>query len=139
MPRAKANKSAPAANGAADATEAVPIGLNPSDSPTVPETSEAPQTPELIDDPQQLDELFKALKTLLNTVDKLQTARQDVGDIKPLMERMLDGELLSGEELDQLKSGVSSLSKLVKVYGDYQTALEQAQPARELLDTVLKP
>jgi hypothetical protein len=89
--------------------------------------------------PDQIDEVFKELKTLLTTVEKLQKAREDVGDIKPLLMRLLDGELLSGEELEQLKSGVGSLSKLVKLYGDYQTALEKAQPARSLLDDVLKP
>ncbi|MEM9808221.1 MAG: hypothetical protein AAF959_23385 [Cyanobacteria bacterium P01_D01_bin.56] len=85
-----------------------------------------------------LDAIFSALKTLMTTVDKLQKSRQEVGDIKPLIIRMLDGELLSGDELDQLKTGVSGLSKLVKIYSDYQTALEKAQPAREILDTVLK-
>lgn len=89
-------------------------------------------------DPENLEEVFGALKTLLTTVDKLQKSRQDVGDIKPLIIRMLDGELLSGEELEQLKSGVSGLSKLVRTYSDYQSALEKAQPAREVLDTVLK-
>lgn len=90
-------------------------------------------------DPDQIDDLFKELKTLLNTVEKLQKARQDVGDIKPLIIRLLDGELLSGDELEDLKSGVNGLSKLVRLYSDYQTALDKAQPARELLDTVLKP
>lgn len=89
-------------------------------------------------DTDNLDSVFSALKTLMTTVDKLQKSRQEVGDIKPLIIRMLDGELLSGEELDQLKTGVSGLSKLVKIYSDYQTALEKAQPAREILDTVLK-
>ena len=89
-------------------------------------------------DTENLDAVFGALKTLMTTVDKLQKSRQEVGDIKPLIVRMLDGELLSGEELDALKSGVSGLSKLVKIYSDYQTALEKAQPAREILDTVLK-
>ncbi|MEM8807134.1 MAG: hypothetical protein AAGF01_14010 [Cyanobacteria bacterium P01_G01_bin.38] len=98
----------------------------------------AENTAEPTVDAQSLDSLFGALKTLLTTVDKLQKARQEVGDIKPLMVRMLDGELLSGEELDQLKAGVGSLSKLVRVHGDYQVALEKAQPARDLLDTVLK-
>ncbi|MGB3494425.1 MAG: hypothetical protein WBA57_16985 [Elainellaceae cyanobacterium] len=88
--------------------------------------------------PDQIDDVFKELKTLLSTVEKLQKARHDVGDIKPLLLRLLDGELLSGEDLDQLKSGVSGLSKLVKFYGDYQLALENAQPARALLDDVLK-
>ena len=89
-------------------------------------------------DTNNLDAIFGALKTLMTTVDKLQKSRQEIGDIKPLIIRMLDGELLSGDELDQLKTGVSGLSKLVKIYSDYQTALEKAQPAREILDTVLK-
>ncbi|MBX2865993.1 MAG: hypothetical protein KTR27_20775 [Leptolyngbyaceae cyanobacterium MAG.088] len=89
-------------------------------------------------DTANLDTIFSALKTLMTTVDKLQKSRQEVGDIKSLIVRMLDGELLSGEELEQLKKGVSGLSKLVKIYSDYQTALEKAQPAREILDTVLK-
>ncbi len=89
-------------------------------------------------DPQALDETFAALKTLLSTVEKLQKARQDVGDIKPMLIRLLDGELLADEELEQLKSGVSGLSKLVRFYSDYQVALEKAQPARSLLDEVIK-
>ncbi|MEO1400284.1 MAG: hypothetical protein AAFV72_03410 [Cyanobacteria bacterium J06635_1] len=102
------------------------------------QASPSEAAPEPTVDSQSLDSLFSALKALLTTVDKLQKARHEVGDIKPLMVRMLDGELLSGEELDQLKAGVSSLSRLVKVHGDYQIALEKAQPARDLLDTVLK-
>lgn len=89
-------------------------------------------------DTDNLDTIFSALKTLMTTVDKLQKSRQEIGDIKPLIVRMLDGELLSGDELEQLKTGVSGLSKLVRIYSDYQTALEKAQPAREILDTVLK-
>ncbi|MEM1239197.1 MAG: hypothetical protein AAGI45_05085 [Cyanobacteria bacterium P01_H01_bin.26] len=105
------------------------------DAPTVPSNNGA----ELTVDPDSLDTVFSALKTLLTTVDKLQKSRQEVGDIKPSLVRLLDGELLSGDELERLKSGVSGLSRLVKLYSDYQTALEKAQPAREMLDTVLKP
>lgn len=89
-------------------------------------------------DPDQIDDLFKDLKTLLSTVEKLQKARQDVGDIKPLMLRLLDGELLAGEELEDLRGGISGLSKLLKLYGDYQSALDRAQPARGVLDQILK-
>lgn len=89
-------------------------------------------------DPDQIDSLFKDLKSLLSTVEKLQKVREEVGDIKPLIIRLLDGELLEGDELEQLKSGVGGLSKLVRLYGDYQMALEQAQPARILLDQVIK-
>ena len=37
--------------------------------------------------PDRVDDLFKELKTLLSTVEKLQKAREDVGDIKPLLLR----------------------------------------------------
>jgi len=97
-----------------------------------------PSTPPDIDT-EQIDTVFKELKTLLSTVEKLQKARQDVGDIKPLVVRLLDGELLAGEQLEEVKAGVGGLSKLMKLYSDYQTALQNAQPARELLDQVLKP
>jgi hypothetical protein len=89
-------------------------------------------------DPDQIDDLFKDLKTLLSTVEKLQKARHDVGDIKPLILRLLDGELLAGDDLEELRSGISGLSKLLKLYGDYQGALERAQPARNILDQILK-
>lgn len=89
-------------------------------------------------DDQAIDDTFAALKTLLGTVEKLQKARQTVGDIKPLLIRLLDGEMLSGEDLELLKGGIGGLGKLVKLYSDYQDALAKAQPARALLDTMLK-
>lgn len=88
--------------------------------------------------PDQVDDLFKDLKTLLSTVEKLQKARQDVGDIKPLLIRLLDGELLSGDDLEELRGGINGLSKLLKLYSDYQSALDRAQPARGILDQILK-
>lgn len=96
-----------------------------------------PSPPET--DSQTVDEIFGALKTLLSTVEKLQKARQDVGDLKPLVLRVLDGELVSEEELEQLKAGIGGLSRLVRLYTDYNTALAKAQPARNLLDQMLKP
>ena len=89
-------------------------------------------------DTQDIDEILSSLKGLLSTVEKLQKIRQEVGDIKPLIERMLDGEIIIGEELEQLKTGVSGLSRLVRAYSDHQSALTKAQPARKMLDQVLK-
>ncbi len=109
----------------------------PSNDPTPDNQASVEQNGASVD-AGKIDDVFKELKNLLSTVEKLQKARQDVGDIKPALIRLLDGELLDGEELEPLKSGVSSLSKLVKIYGDYQSSLERAQPARELLDMVLK-
>lgn len=93
---------------------------------------------ETVKDPQDIDEILNSLKTLLSTVEKLQKVRQEVGDIKPLLLRMLDGELVSGGELEQLKVGVGGLTKLVRAHSDHQAALVKAQAARSLLDEVLK-
>jgi flagellar motility protein MotE (MotC chaperone) len=102
------------------------------DPVTLKEESEAEE------DAQDIDGILNSLKTLLSTVEKLQKVRQEVGDIKPLIGRMLDGELVAGEELEQLKTGVNGLTRLVKVYSDHQAALAKAQPARNLLDQLLK-
>lgn len=93
---------------------------------------------EPVEDAQNIDDILNSLKSLLSTLEKLQKVRQEVGDIKPLIGRMLDGEMVAGEELEQLKTGVSSLSRLVRAYSDHQAALAKAQPARNLLDQVLK-
>ncbi|MEH2418557.1 hypothetical protein [Nostoc sp.] len=95
-------------------------------------------SPEPVEDVQDIDDILNSLKTLLSTLEKLQKVRQEVGDIKPLIGRMLDGELVAGEELEQLKTGVSSLARLVRAYNDHQIALAKAQSARNLLDQVLK-
>jgi DNA repair ATPase RecN len=91
-----------------------------------------------VEDAQDIDNILNSLKSLLNTVEKLQKVRQEVGDIKPLVGRMLDGELLDGEELEQLKTGVNGLVRLVRAYSDHQAALAKAQPARNLLEQILK-
>jgi hypothetical protein len=89
------------------------------------------------DESQTVDDILNSLKALLSAVEKLQKIRQEVGDIKPLLMRMLDGELVAGEDLEQLKTGVSGLLRLVKAHSDHQAALAKAQTARTLLDEVL--
>ncbi|WP_341528984.1 hypothetical protein WKK05_06565 [Nostoc sp. UHCC 0302] len=104
----------------------------------IEESETIEDSPAPVEDVPEIDDILNSLKSLLSSVEKLQKVRQEVGDIKPLIGRMLDGELLAGEELEQLKTGVSSLSRLVRAYGDHQAALTKAQPARNLLDQVLK-
>jgi hypothetical protein len=100
--------------------------------------SDPAASPADLPEAEQIDDLFKDLKTLLSTVEKLQKSRQEVGDIKPLILRLLDGELLSGDDLEELRGGIGGLSKVLKLYNDYQVALERAQPARAILDQLLK-
>jgi len=106
---------------------------------TLPDTLAANQdaaTPDA--DSQDINGILNSLKSLLSSVEKLQKVRQEVGDIKPLLLRMLDGEVVTGEELEQLKTGVGGLFRLVRAHSDHQAALTKAQSARELLDQVLK-
>ncbi|MBD2454755.1 hypothetical protein H6G80_11760 [Nostoc sp. FACHB-87] len=119
-------------NGAKGETTTQDVVTNTEDTDTV---QDAPAPAE---SSQDIDEILNSLKALLSSVEKLQKVRQEVGDIKPLVQRMLDGELLAGEELELLKTGVSGLVRLVRAYGDHQTALAKAQPARNLLDEILK-
>ncbi|MCP6760754.1 MAG: hypothetical protein NHB32_18865 [Fischerella sp. CENA71] len=112
--------------------EVSPVISDSEDTVTIRDSSEQ------LEDNQDIDEILNSLKSLLSSVEKLQKVRQEVGDIKPLLVRMLDGELVSGQELEQLKSGVNGLVRLVRTYSDHQTALTKAQGARKLLDQVLK-
>ncbi|MEH2071995.1 MAG: hypothetical protein V7K47_28235 [Nostoc sp.] len=123
----------PRSNGVKNETSAQELPtISDKDTVTIEEELEP------VEDGQDIDDILNSLKTLLSSLEKLQKVRQEVGDIKPLIGRMLDGELVSGEELEQLKAGVSSLSRLVRAYSDHQAALAKAQPARNLLDQVLK-
>ncbi|WP_138506516.1 hypothetical protein [Nostoc sp. PA-18-2419] len=123
----------PRSNGVKNETSAQELpAISDQDTVTIEEELEP------VEDGQDIDDILNSLKTLLSSLEKLQKVRQEVGDIKPLIGRMLDGELISGEELEQLKAGVSSLSRLVRAYSDHQAALTKAQPARNLLDQVLK-
>ena len=110
----------------------LPTVSNNEDTATVTDSS-AP-----VEDTQNIDEIVNSLKSLLSALEKLQKVRQEVGDIKPLIGRMLDGELVTGEDLEQLKVGVNGLTRLVRAYSDHQAALTKAQPARQLLDQMLK-
>jgi hypothetical protein len=102
------------------------------------DTTTVQNTPQKVESSQDIDEILNSLKALLSSVEKLQKVRQEVGDIKPLIGRMLDGELLAGVELEQLKTGVNGLLRLIRAYSDHQAALAKAQPARNLLDEILK-
>ncbi|WP_306297046.1 hypothetical protein [Nostoc sp. C052] len=54
-----------------------------------------------------------------------------------MIEQMLDGEPVRGEEIEKAKIGANALNRLVRAYSDHQAALLKAQSARTLLDQVL--
>lgn len=138
MARTNGSKTEPSAQELAPDAESVTDAVT-TDTVTGNEAAVTPaSSPESAADGHAIDESLNALKTLLGAVEKLQKVRQEVGDIKPLLVRMLDGEVVSGDDLEQLKSGVGGLFRLVRAYSDHQTALAKAQPARDLLDQVLK-
>lgn len=138
MARTNGSKTEPSAQELAPDAESVTDAVT-TDTVTGNEAAVTPaSSPESAADGYAIDESLNALKTLLGAVEKLQKVRQEVGDIKPLLVRMLDGEVVSGDDLEQLKSGVGGLFRLVRAYSDHQTALAKAQPARDLLDQVLK-
>jgi hypothetical protein len=114
-----------------------PLEAEPSPPPAIAKSEATEQEDAAQNDPQTVDEILNSLKALLTAVEKLQKIRQEVGDIKPVLMRMLDGELVSGEDLEQLKTGVSGLLRLVRAHSDHQAALTKAQVARSLLDEVL--
>ena len=103
--------------------------------------------PKLVDDAEDVaqpvgnvldsDDILNSLKTLLNSIEKLQKVRLEAGDIKPLIEQMLDGKPVMSEELEKAKIGASTLNRLVRAYSDHQDALLKAQSARTLLSQVL--
>lgn len=140
MARANGSKTAQTAQTptAATALEETAVTADETEDEDETETAaELKAEPEAEVDTQAIDDSLTSLKALLTAVEKLQKVRQEVGDIKPLLLRMLDGEVVSGEELEQLKTGVAGLLKLVKAHSDHQAALTKAQPARTLLDQVL--
>lgn len=134
MPRSNAHKTEITESESSTDSE-----LQQLDFQTVEETEEQSERveSERVEDAQDIDDILNSLKLLLSTVEKLQKVRQDIGDIKPLLLKMLDGELVSGEDLEQLKAGVGGLVRLVRAHSDHQAALTKAQSARMLLDEVL--
>jgi hypothetical protein len=119
-------------------SQPAPADSQPKSQPEILAAAKAEKDDDVQTDVQTVDDILNSLKALLSAVEKLQKIRQEVGDIKPLLMRMLDGDLVSGEEMEQLKTGVSGLLRLVRAYGDHQAALAKAQTARSLLDEVLK-
>lgn len=104
---------------------------------TLPDETQTQGIAESVENAPDSDEILNSLKTLLSTLEKLQKVRLEAGDIKLVIEQMLDGEIVRGEEIEKAKTGASTLNHLVRAYSDHQAALFKSQPAHTLLDLVL--
>ncbi|MHC0068338.1 hypothetical protein ACWATR_36650 [Nostoc sp. UIC 10890] len=104
---------------------------------TLPDETQTLGIAESVENALDSDEILNSLKTLLSTLEKLQKVRLEAGDIKLVIEQMLDGEIVRGEEIEKAKTAASTLNRLVRAYSDHQAALFKSQPARTLLDLVL--
>lgn len=87
--------------------------------------------------PQDPDELIKPLKELLSALEKRQKVIQEIGDYRSVLQGLVSGELLSGEELERAKQVIQSLGKLVKATIDHQKALATASEVMPALDQIL--
>ena len=86
---------------------------------------------------QDPDELIKPLKELLTALEKRQKVIQEMGDYRTILQSLVSGDLLSGEELERAKQVIQSLGKLVKATMDHQKALTTASEVMPALDQIL--
>jgi hypothetical protein len=85
---------------------------------------------------ESIDEAIRKLQSLTDIQIKLRKERNSIESLD-LMQRMLDGELLSEDELNTVKSSLKGLSKYASLHNSYKTCLEEAQQARDLIDQVI--
>ncbi|MDJ0706001.1 MAG: hypothetical protein QNJ46_22250 [Leptolyngbyaceae cyanobacterium MO_188.B28] len=132
--KSAAPEKKPMATEKSEIAEASPPQQNGVDTSKQSITGKAKKEIEHIQDP---DELIKPLKELLTALEKRQKVVQEMGDYRTVLQSLVSGELLSGEELDRAKQVIQSLGKLVKATLDHQKALATASDIIPLLDKIL--
>jgi len=86
--------------------------------------------------PEAINDAIDALQHLVNIQLKLQKERSSIEQLE-LVHRMLDGEMLTEDELTTVKRSLKGLGKYAGLYASYHAALEQAQQARDLIDQII--
>ncbi|MBW4518564.1 MAG: hypothetical protein KME16_02365 [Scytolyngbya sp. HA4215-MV1] len=86
---------------------------------------------------QDPEELIKPLKELITALERRQKIVQEMGDYRTVLQSLVSGDLLSGEELERAKQVIQSLGKLVKATIDHQNALATASEVMPALDKIL--
>ncbi len=104
---------------------------------TAPTTPPATTTAdENVQTPDNINEAIQTLQNLANIQLKLQKERSAIENLE-LIHNMLDGELLSEDELIVVKRSLKGLSKYAELHAAYKAALEAAQQARDLIDQII--
>lgn len=85
---------------------------------------------------ESVNEAIRKLQSLADIQLKLQKERKAIESLD-LIQKMLDGELLSENELVTVKASLKGLSKYATLHTTYKTCLEDAQQARDLIDHIL--
>ena len=105
-------------------------------TPAAFNSSKTADETDLKQSPEAINAAIAALQDLANIQLKLQKERGAIEQLD-LVQRMLDGEMLSEEDLLAVKRSLKGLGKYAGHYADYQTALERAQQARDLIDQII--
>lgn len=96
----------------------------------------ASASPEPQHTPDTIDIAISKLQSLADVQLKLQKERNSIASLE-LIQKMLDGELLSEDELTTVKTALKGLSKYAALHHSYKICLEEAQHARHLIDQII--
>lgn len=86
--------------------------------------------------PDSIDAAISKLQSLADLQLKLRKERNSIESLE-LLPRMLDGELLTEDELATVKTALKGLSKYAALHNSYKVCLEEAQQARDLIDQII--
>lgn len=86
--------------------------------------------------PDSIDAAISKLQNLADLQLKLRKERNSIESLE-LLPKMLDGELLTEEELATVKTALKGLSKYAALHNSYKVCLEEAQQARDLIDQII--
>ncbi|HHP7243172.1 MAG TPA: hypothetical protein ACFE0H_00655 [Elainellaceae cyanobacterium] len=85
---------------------------------------------------ESINDAIRKLQGLADVQLKLCKERKSIESLE-LFQKMLDGELLSEEELETIKTSLKGLSKYASLHSSYRSRLEEAQHARDLIDHII--
>jgi hypothetical protein len=100
----------------------------------VPETTPDVQTQE-----EAVVEAVQVLSHLATLKMKTQDSREDALKVRQLVDLLFTDELISEDQMTNLKDGFKTLKTFAQTNLKYRDARSQAESARQVLDEALKP